>query len=69
MAAKKRSRRHLTETDEFVNNNNEATLMDSVALSTAYQKMSSLCMNIKNEIRTDFEIHNQHILPRYFFSF
>ncbi|KAJ6954661.1 hypothetical protein NC652_006185 [Populus alba x Populus x berolinensis] len=38
-AAKKRSRRHLTETDEFVNNNNEATLMDSVAMSTAYQKM------------------------------
>ncbi|KAJ6391439.1 hypothetical protein OIU77_025420 [Salix suchowensis] len=64
-AAKKRSRRHLTETDEFVNNNNEATLMDSVALSTAYQKMSSLCMNIKNEIRTDFEIHNQHILPSF----
>lgn len=64
-AAKKRSRRHLTETDEFVNNNNEATLMDSVAMSTAYQKMSSLCMNIKNEIQTDIEIHNQHILPSF----
>ncbi|KAL9359386.1 hypothetical protein Peur_047509 [Populus x canadensis] len=64
-AAKKRSRRHLTETDEFVNSNNEATLMDSVAMSTAYQKMSSLCMNIKNEIQTDIEIHNQHILPSF----
>ncbi|CAK7347233.1 unnamed protein product [Dovyalis caffra] len=64
-AAKKRSRRHLTETDEFVNSSNEATLMDAVATSTAYQKMSSLCMNIKNEIRTDIEIHNQHILPSF----
>ncbi|KAJ9146509.1 hypothetical protein P3X46_028765 [Hevea brasiliensis] len=64
-AAKKRSRRHLTETDEFVSNNNEATLMDSVAMSTAYQKMTNLCLNIKNEIFTDIEIHNQHILPSF----
>ncbi|XP_050204886.1 uncharacterized protein LOC126654923 [Mercurialis annua] len=63
-AAKKRSRRHLTETDEFVTNN-EATLMDSLAMSTAYQKMTSLCLNIKNEISTDIEIHNQHILPSF----
>ncbi|EEF48602.1 conserved hypothetical protein [Ricinus communis] len=64
-AAKKRSRRHLTETDEYVTNNTEATLMDSVAISTAYQKMTSLCLNLKNEICTDIEIHNRHILPSF----
>ncbi|KAK0577044.1 hypothetical protein LWI29_027112 [Acer saccharum] len=64
-AARKRSRRHLTETDEFVSNNSEANFMDTVAMSTAYQKMTSLCMNIKNEIFTDIEIHNQHILPSF----
>ncbi|KAJ8762554.1 hypothetical protein K2173_007993 [Erythroxylum novogranatense] len=61
----KRSRRHLTETDEYVANNNEGFLMDSIAMSTAYQKMASLCMNLKNEIHTDIEIHNQHILPSF----
>lgn len=64
-AAKKRSRRHLTETDEYVSGNNEGLLMDAVTVSTAYQKMKSLCMNIRNEIFTDIEIHNQNILPRY----
>ncbi|XP_057986527.1 uncharacterized protein LOC110641989 [Hevea brasiliensis] len=68
-AAKKRSKRHLTETDEFVTNNNEITLMDSVAISTAYQKMTSLCLNIKNEICADIEIHNQHVLPRCLLDF
>jgi hypothetical protein len=65
VAAKKRSRRHLTETDEYVTNNNEGSLVDTVTMSTAYRKMISLCMNIKNEVFTDIEIHNQHILPRY----
>jgi hypothetical protein len=65
VAAKKRSRRHLTETDEYVTNNNEGSLMDTVTMSTAYQKMISLCMNIRNEIFTDIEIHNQHILPSF----
>ncbi|KAF5740162.1 hypothetical protein HS088_TW11G00228 [Tripterygium wilfordii] len=66
VAARKRSRRHLAETDEYVaSNNNEATSLDSVALSTAYQKMTALCVNIKNEIHTDIEIHNQHILPSF----
>lgn len=65
VAAKKRSRRLLTETDEYVANNGEGGLMDSVTMSTAYQKMISLCMNIRNEIFTDIEIHNQDILPRY----
>ncbi|KAK4747499.1 hypothetical protein SAY87_014085 [Trapa incisa] len=65
IAAKKRSRRHLTETDEYVTGSAEGILMDPVTMSTAYQKMTSLCMNIKNEIHTDIEIHNQHILPSF----
>ncbi|CAI0467807.1 unnamed protein product [Linum tenue] len=65
VAAKKRSRRHLSETDEYVTNNNEGILMDPMATTIAYQKMTSLCMNIKNEIHTDIEIHNQHILPSF----
>ncbi|KAA8528345.1 hypothetical protein F0562_035700 [Nyssa sinensis] len=64
-AAKKRSRRHLTETDEFIASRNEGILMDAVTVSTAYQKMKSLCLNIRNEIFTDIEIHNQHILPSF----
>ncbi|TMW99778.1 hypothetical protein EJD97_001966 [Solanum chilense] len=64
-AAKRRSRRHLTETDEYVSGNNEGLLMDAVTVSTAYQKMKSLCMNIRNEIFTDIEIHNQNILPSF----
>lgn len=63
-ATRKRSRRHLSETDEFVSNNNENILSDPVALSTAYKKMKSICLNIRNEIRTDIEIHNQDLLPR-----
>lgn len=65
VAAKKRSRRHLTETDEYITNNNEGTLLDAVSTSTAYQRMISLCMNMRNEIFTDIEIHNQHILPSF----
>lgn len=64
-AAKKRSRRHLTETDEYVSGNNEGILMDVITVSTAYQKMKSLCLNIRNEIFTDIEIHNQDILPSF----
>ncbi|MCL7032901.1 hypothetical protein MKW94_025525 [Papaver nudicaule] len=65
VAAKKRSRRHLAETDEFVTSSGEITLMDVVALSSAYQKMKSACLNIRNEILTDIEIHNQHLLPSF----
>lgn len=65
VAARKRSRRHLTETDEYTTNNSEGILSDPLTITTAYQKMKSLCLNIRNEIRTDIEIHNQHILPRY----
>ncbi|KAL8472205.1 hypothetical protein ACS0TY_029429 [Phlomoides rotata] len=64
-ATKKRSRRHLSETDEFISNNNENILMDPVALSTAYKKMKSLCLNIRNEILTDIEIHKQDLLPSF----
>uniref|UniRef100_A0A7N0UPJ1 Pesticidal crystal cry8Ba protein n=1 Tax=Kalanchoe fedtschenkoi TaxID=63787 RepID=A0A7N0UPJ1_KALFE len=65
VAAKRRSRRHLTETDEYVTNNSEGSLFDSVTICTAYQKMKSLCWNIRNEIFTDIEIHNKHILPSF----
>ncbi|KAG8383591.1 hypothetical protein BUALT_Bualt04G0029700 [Buddleja alternifolia] len=64
-ATKKRSRRHLSETDEFVSNNNENILLDPVALSTAYRKMKSLCLNFRNEILTDIEIHKQDLLPSF----
>ncbi|KAG5529575.1 hypothetical protein RHGRI_030085 [Rhododendron griersonianum] len=65
VAAKKRSRMHLLETDEFVSSNTGSTLMDSVALSTAYQKMKSLCFSMKNEIYTDIQIHNLDVLPSF----
>ncbi|KAI3751766.1 hypothetical protein L2E82_22857 [Cichorium intybus] len=65
-AAKKRSRRHLTDTDEYLSGTSEGNLMmDSVSLSNAYQKMKSLCLNIRNEIFTDIEIHNCNILPSF----
>lgn len=63
-AAKKRSRRHLAETDEYVSNN-EFNYMDTVAMTTAYKKMTYICLSIKNEIFTDIEIHNQHALPSF----
>ena len=63
-AAKKRSRRHLLETDEFVAASSEGSLIDVVTLSTAYQKMKNLCVNVRNEIFTDIQIHDQHVLPR-----
>lgn len=65
IAVKERSRRHLVEIDEFINTNSEGSLMDVVTISTAYQKMKSLCLNIRNEILTDIEIHNQNILPSF----
>ncbi|KAK6125853.1 hypothetical protein DH2020_040401 [Rehmannia glutinosa] len=64
-ATRKRSRRHLSETDEFVSSNNENVLLDPVALSTAYKKMKLLCLNIRNEILTDIEIHKQDLLPSF----
>ncbi|XP_019455624.1 PREDICTED: uncharacterized protein LOC109356653 isoform X1 [Lupinus angustifolius] len=65
VAAKKRSRRHLSETDEYLTNNNEGSLMDNMTMSIAYQKMKTLCINLRNEIYTDIQIHNQNILPSF----
>ncbi|GAB2301627.1 hypothetical protein Dimus_035657 [Dionaea muscipula] len=65
VAAKKRSKRHLAETDEYVAANSEGMLLDNIALSTAYQKMKVLCLNIRNEVLTDIQIHDQHILPSF----
>ncbi|KAK3155350.1 hypothetical protein QOZ80_2BG0202080 [Eleusine coracana subsp. coracana] len=64
-AARKRSRRYMLETDEYVAGNSEGIRMDLVTVITAYQKMKSLCNNLRNEIFTDIEIHNQHILPSF----
>ncbi|CAN6253199.1 unnamed protein product [Urochloa humidicola] len=64
-AARKRSRRHMLETDEYVTGNSEGIRVDLVTVTTAYQKMKSLCNNLRNEIFTDIEIHNQHILPSF----
>ncbi|GMY11430.1 hypothetical protein FCV25MIE_06669 [Fagus crenata] len=64
-AAKKRSRRHLAETDELILNSEGGTLVDPMILSTSYQKMKSLICNFRNEISTDIEIHNQHVLPSF----
>lgn len=62
-AARKRSRRHLAETDDFIRSN-EGTLMDPAIRTTYYQKMKSLIVNIRNEICTDIQIHDRHVLPR-----
>ncbi|GMJ04019.1 hypothetical protein like AT4G24610 [Hibiscus trionum] len=64
-AAKKRSRRHQAETDEFILSNNDGALMDPTALSMSYQKMKTLILAIKKEIFTDIEIHKQNILPSF----
>ncbi|XP_076931452.1 uncharacterized protein LOC143596601 [Bidens hawaiensis] len=64
-AAKKRSRRHLTETDEYVSGTGEGNVMDPITVSTAYQKMKTLCLNIRNEIFTDIQIHDCNKLPSF----
>lgn len=63
-AAKMRSSRRLAETGL---NTNQNVLMDYVALSRAYEKMISLCLDFQMEILTDIEIHKQDILPRLVF--
>lgn len=52
------------ETEEYVSSNSDGFLMDPLSMSTAYQKMKSLSLNISSEVRTDIEIHNKHVLPR-----
>jgi len=54
----------MLETDEYVTGISSIRL-DLVTVTTAYQKMKSLCNNLCNEIFTDIEIHNQHILPSF----
>lgn len=54
----------MLETDEFVSNNSEGFLMDSISISTAYLKMKNLCTNIQKEIQADIKIHNENVLPR-----
>lgn len=54
----------MMETDEFVASNNEGFLMDPLSMSSAYQKMRTLCLNVRSEVRADIEIHNKHVLPR-----
>ncbi|XP_031375043.1 uncharacterized protein LOC116189497 isoform X2 [Punica granatum] len=62
-AAKKRCRKHMLETDEFLSSNSESFHGDQITMSTAYLKMRNLCINLSNEIQADIEIHNQDILP------
>jgi hypothetical protein len=60
----KRWKRLVAETDEFVANGSEGFLMDPLSMSGAYQKMRSLCLNVRSEVRADIKIHNTHVLPR-----
>lgn len=68
-AARKRCRKHMMETDEFVSSTSESYLMDTITISTAYLKMKNLCNSIRNEIQADIKInshhtvHGQHIFP------
>ncbi|KAL9241380.1 hypothetical protein vseg_015499 [Gypsophila vaccaria] len=64
VAAKRRSRRHLEEIDDSVFTNEGATV-DSVTTITAYQKMRSVCLTVKNEIYTDIDINDQSVLPSF----
>ncbi|CAA6670133.1 unnamed protein product [Spirodela intermedia] len=64
MAAAKRCRWLMVETDEFVLGNSEGLVTDPITISTAYLKMKALCISIRSEIEVDIRIHNQHILPR-----
>ncbi|CAH8374965.1 unnamed protein product [Eruca vesicaria subsp. sativa] len=65
-ASKKRSRRHLLETNDLLNNRSEgAAPVDPMALPASYQKMKSLILSFKNEISTDIAIHNCNVLPSF----
>ncbi|XP_010552075.1 PREDICTED: uncharacterized protein LOC104822527 [Tarenaya hassleriana] len=62
-AVKKRCRKHMVETDEYVSSNSEGFLLDSITVSTAYLKMKNLCLSLSKEIVTDIKINNEHVLP------
>ncbi|KAG0499136.1 hypothetical protein HPP92_003827 [Vanilla planifolia] len=57
----KRCRRHFADSDEFMSSNFDAT--EPIAISTAYSKMKTLCVNISNEIQADMKIQSYNILP------
>ncbi|GJS28561.1 hypothetical protein Tco_0489181 [Tanacetum coccineum] len=57
--------RHLAETNEFVSGGGEKSKGDQSSYTTGYEKMKSLCINIRNEIVSDTEIHNKHVLPTF----
>lgn len=59
--------RHLAEskTNEFVSGSSEKSTVDQTSYTTGYQKMKSLCINIRNEIVSDTEIHNKNVLPTF----
>ncbi|KAJ1383867.1 hypothetical protein SESBI_43006 [Sesbania bispinosa] len=61
-AARKRCRKHMMETDEFVSSTSEGYVMDTITISTAYLKMKNLCVSIRNEIQADIKIHSQHTI-------
>ncbi|CAL0315953.1 unnamed protein product [Lupinus luteus] len=61
-AARKRCRKHMMETDEFVSSTSEGYLIDTITISTAYLKMKNLCVSIRNEIQADINIHGQHTI-------
>ncbi|KAK7258316.1 hypothetical protein RIF29_23889 [Crotalaria pallida] len=61
-AARKRCRKLMMETDEFVSSTTESYLMDTITISTAYLKMKNLCVSIRNEIQSDINIHSQHTI-------
>ncbi|KAG0503377.1 hypothetical protein HPP92_003449 [Vanilla planifolia] len=61
IAAMKRCRRHFADSDEFMSSNFDAT--EPIAISTAYSKMKTLCVNISNEIQADMKIQSYNILP------
>ncbi|EPS74419.1 hypothetical protein M569_00332, partial [Genlisea aurea] len=63
IAAMKRCRFHMLETDEFVSSNSETGVLDSEAISKSYMKMKNLCISFRKEIAVDIKIHNQHIFP------
>ncbi|XP_047315577.1 uncharacterized protein LOC124919388 [Impatiens glandulifera] len=64
-AVKKRSKKYLAEVEEFVSSNNGNARSDPVFLGTAYLKMKSLCLNMKNEISLDIKIHSKNLLPSF----
>ncbi|CAN8264255.1 unnamed protein product [Cochlearia groenlandica] len=65
-ASKKRSRSHLLDTNDLLNNRIEGIApADPMALPASYRKMKSLILSFKNEISTDIAIHNCNVLPSF----